>query len=137
MYEDNKTHARATKVVYNNSKYDYVLSGLNRISENGTFDCNSPICKDTYFNEMYGWYRYYYEGGWFGSGAGWKTEEKTFTKDEHYNEFIDGSATGIRYHVELGHLDDLIQRTDNGETGYLPRTESHRVRCVRKVQTQN
>ena len=131
-YEDNKTHARATKVVYNNSKYDYVPSGLNRTSENATFDCNSPIYKDTYFNVMYGWYRYYYEG-FFGIGAEWRTEEKTFTTDDHFNEFIDGSATGIRYHVELGHLEDLIQKTEDGEHGYHPRTKSNRVRCVRKL----
>ena len=134
-YEDNKTHARATKVVYNNSKYDYVPSGLNLTSENATFDCNSPIYKDTYFNVMYGWYRYYYEGI-FGWGAEWRTEEKTFTADDHFNEFINGSATGIRYHVELGHLDDLIQETEDGEHGYHERTKNNRVRCVRKV-TQN
>ena len=58
VYEDNKTHARATKVAYINGKYDYVPSGLNRTSENATIDCNSPICKDTYFNVMYGWYRW-------------------------------------------------------------------------------
>ena len=129
-YEDNKTHARATKVVYNNSKYDYVPSGLNRTSENATFDCNSPIYKDTYFNVMYGWYRYYYEG-FFGYGAEWRTEEKTFTTDDHFNEFIDGIATGIRYHVELGHLEDLIQKTEGGEHGYHERTKKNRVRCLR------
>lgn len=136
-YEDNKTHARATKVVYNNGAYDYVPSGLNLTSESATFDCNSPIYKDTYFNVMYGWYRYYYEG-FLGWGAEWRTEEKTFTTDDHFNEFIDGSATGIRYHVELGHLYDLIQTTDNGEHGYHERTKSNRVRCVRvKPPTSN
>ncbi len=140
-YEDNKTHARATKVVYNNSKYDYVLSGLNLTSENATFDCNSPIYKNTYFNVMYGWYRYYY-GGILGWGAEWRTEEKIFPNDDapgdqHYNEYIDGRNTNTRYHVELGHLDDLIQKTEDGEHGYHERTESNRVRCVRKVVTQN
>ena len=123
-YEDNKTHARATKVVYNNSKYDYVPSGLNRTSENATIDCNNPICKDAYFNVMYGWYRYY-------SNRAWRTEEKKFTKDEHFNEYIDGRNTRIRYHVELDHLEDLIQKTKDGEHGYHPRTKSNRVRCVR------
>ena len=128
-YEDNKTHARATKVVYNNSKYDYVPSGLNRTSENATIDCYEPICKDTYFNVMYGWYRW-------SSGGRTETNEKTFTTDEHFNEYIDGRATGIRYHVELGHLEDLIQKTEDGETGYKRRTESHRVRCVRVAPPQ-
>ena len=134
-YEDNKTHARATKVVYNNSKYDYVPSGLNRTSENATFDCNSPICKDTYFNVMYGWYRW---TSWsLFQGTQTHTDEKlgdnAMTADEHFNEYKDGRSTGIRYHVELGHLYDLIQTTDNGEHGYHPRTKSNRVRCVRKA----
>ena len=134
-YEDNKTHARATKVVYNNSKYDYVLSGLNLTSENATIDCNSPICKDTYFNVMYGWYRWT-EWSLF-QGTQVKTLEKTFPNDEepgdqHYNEYIDGRNNNTRYHVELGHLDDLIQKTANNEHGYHPRTKSNRVRCVYK-----
>ncbi|MBO7236005.1 MAG: hypothetical protein J6V05_05385, partial [Alistipes sp.] len=44
---------------------------------------------------------------------------------------------GYTYYFHLDHLGDLIQKTVvNGkeETGYLPRTESHRVRCVRKVE---
>ena len=53
------------------------------------------------------------------------------TADEHFNEYKDGRATGIRYHVELGHLEDLIQKTEDGEHGYHPRTKSNRVRCVR------
>ncbi len=133
-YEDNKTHARATKVDYNNSKYDYVPSGLNLTSENATFDCNSPICKDTYFNVMYGWYR------WKPLFSSVQTDEKlgdkAMTADEHFNEYIDGRATGTRYHVELGHLDDLIQKTEDGEHGYHSRTKSNRVRCVRKVATK-
>ena len=139
-YEDNKTHARATKVDYNNSKYDYVPSGLNLTSENAAIDCNSPISKDTYFNVMYGWYR------WTDSEWSWsdfqyhtviKTNTKTMTADEHYNEYIDGRNTGIRYHVELGHLEDLIQKTEDGDHGYHERTKSNRVRCVRKVASNN
>lgn len=130
VYEDNKTHARATKVAYINGKYDYVPSGLNLTSENGTFDCNSPICKDTYFNVMYSWKR------WKPLFSSVTTEEKigdnAIKTDDHYNEYIDGNKTGVRYHVELGHLEDLIQKTKDGETGYKERTESHRVRCVRK-----
>ena len=140
-YEDNKTHARATKVVYENGMYNYVLSGLNLTSENATIDCNNPICKDTYFNVMYGWYRWT-ESEWSWSDFQYhteiKTEEKTFPNDEypddqHYNEYIDGSNKNKRYHVELEHLDDLIQTTDNGEHGYHERTKSNRVRCVRKM----
>ena len=137
-YEDNKQYARATKVVYNNSKYDYVLSGLNLTSENATIDCNSPICKDTHFNVMYGWYRWtswsLFQGTQTHTNE--KLGDKAMTADEHFNEYKDGRSTGTRYHVELGHLYDLIQTTDNGEHGYHPRTQSNRVRCVRKVATQ-
>ena len=58
------------------------------------------------------------------------------TADEHFNEYIDGNSTGVRYHVELGHLEDLIQKTEDGEHGYHERTKSNRVRCVRKLNTQ-
>ena len=114
-------------------------SGLNRTSENATIDCNSPIYKDTYFNVMYGWYRW---TSWsLFQGTQTHTDEKlgdkAMTADEHFNEYKDGKSTGIRYHVELDHLYDLIQTTDNGEHGYHERTKSNRVRCVRKVEKQN
>ena len=139
-YEDNKTHARATKVVYDNGNYDYVPSGLNRTSENATIDCDNPICKDTYFNVMYGWYRWI-ESEWSWSDFKYHTWTEITEKigdnamktDEHFNEYIDGKKTGVRYHVELGHLNDLIQKTDEGEHGYHERTKSNRVRCVRKM----
>lgn len=139
-YEDNKTHARATKVAYVNGNYDYVPSGLNRTSENATIDCNSPICKDTYFNVMYGWYRWT-ESEWSWSDFQYHTVTKTTEKigdnamktDEHFNEYRGGDKTGVRYHVELGHLYDLIQESENGEHGYHERTRSNRVRCVRKM----
>ena len=135
-YEDNKTHARATKVAYVNGNYDYVPSGLNRTSNNATIDCSSPICKDAYFNVMYGWYRWT-ETEWSWSDFQYhtytKTETKTFTADEHFNEYRDGRNKNVRYHVELGHLDDLIQKTDEDEHGYHERTKSNRVRCVRKM----
>lgn len=128
VYEDNKTHARATKVAYINGKYDYVPSGLNRTSENATIDCNNPICKDTYFNVMYGWYRW---RSWGSTQTEEKLGNEAMTADEHFNEYIDGRRTGVRYHVELGHLEDLIQKTEGGEHGYHERTKKNRVRCVR------
>ena len=143
VYEDNKTHARATKVAYINGKYDYVPSSLNITSENATIDCNSPICKDTYFNVMYGWYRWT-DSEWSWSDFQYHTVTRTLEKignnamtaDEHYNEYIDGIKTGNRYHVELGHLEDLIQKTEGGEHGYHERTEMNRVRCVRVKPTE-
>ena len=130
IYEDNKTHARATKVVYNNSKYDYVPSGLNKTPAE-THEMDADCIKNNavslgYFNVMYAWYRY--------SNT---TNTNTLLVDDHFWERKDNSGTGVRYHIHLGHLDDLIQKTENDETGYLHRNESHRVRCVRKVVTQN
>lgn len=129
IYEDNKTHARATKVVYNNSKYDYVPSGLNKTPAE-THEMDADCIKNNavslgYFNVMYAWYRY--------SNT---TNTNTLLVDDHFWERKDNSGTGVRYHIHLGHLDDLIQKTENDETGYLHRNESNRVRCVRKV-TQN
>ena len=140
-YEDNKTHARATKVAYTDSNYDYVPSGLNKTPANTHAMDDNCISKNAddmgyYFNIMYGWYR------WTASEWSWddfkyhtviKTQTKTFTTDEHYDEYRDGSKTNKRFHIHLGHLDDLIQKTKDGETGYKERTESHRVRCVRKL----
>lgn len=143
-YEDNKTHARATKVAYTDGEYDYVPSGLNKTPANTHAMDDNCISKNAddmgyYFNMMYGWYR------WTESEWSWddfkyhtviKTEAKTFTTDEHYDEYRDGSKTNKRFHIHLGHLDDLIQKTSydgTGETGYKERTESHRVRCVRKL----
>lgn len=138
VYEDNKTHARATKVVYNNGKYDYVPSGLNKEPEethNMDAGCinQNEIDKENYFNVMYAWYRW--EEGFL-----WWTEVKTEEKigdnawkeDTHFGERIDGKATGNRYHIHLGHLDDLIQKTEDDEHGYHERTKNNRVRCVRK-----
>ena len=140
VYEDNKTHARATKVVYNNSKYDYVSSGLNKEpEETHAMDQNcidkNAIDDENYFNVMYGWYRWT-EWSLF-QGTQVKTNEKigdnAMKVDEHYDEYKDGSKTNKRYHIHLGHLEDLIQKTEDDEHGYHERTKSNRVRCVRKM----
>lgn len=140
VYEDNKTHARATKVVYNNGKYDYVSSGLNKEPEEthamdqGCIDQNE-IDTENYFNVMYAWYRWEDSFLWWSEvGTEERIGDNAWKEDTHFGERIDGRATGNRYHIHLGHLDDLIQKTDNGEHGYHERTESNRVRCVRKVE---
>ena len=137
VYEDNKTHARATKVVYENGMYNYVQSGLNKTPKETVAmdaDCinkNAKVFENTYFNVMHGWYRWR-EYVLF-QGYQTKTEKNTMTKDEHFDEYRNGDATGTRYHIFLGYLDDLIQKTEDGEHGYHPRTKSNRVRCVRKL----
>ena len=55
---------------------------------------------------------------------------------EEYEYKVNSDKSQGRYYVHLNHLDDMIQKTkydDTGETGYKERTESHRVRCVRKM----
>ena len=140
-YEDNPEYARATKVVYVNGKYDYVQSGLNKTPkethamDDNCISKNAKVFEDTYFNVMYGWYR------WKPIFQSVKTDEKigdnAMKTDEHYDEYKDGKSTGVRYHIHLGHLYDMIQETDNGEHGYHERTRSNRVRCVRVKPTTN
>ena len=121
-YEDNTGYARATKVKYVNSQYQYAESGLNKTPEtthamdDNCISQNAEVLEGSYFNVMYGWYR---------KGSG-NTSTKTMTTDDHFNARKDGSSTGKRYHVHLGHLYDMTQE------GYHPRTKSNRVRCVRK-----
>ena len=135
-YEDNPEYARATKVVYANGKYDYVKSGLNKTPaephdmDAGCKDKNEIVYNDTYFNVMYGWYRY---TTWsLFQGTQTKTEEKTMTVDEHFDEYRDGNKTNKRYHIHLGHLYDMIQTTAKEEHGYHLRTKNNRVRCAYK-----
>ena len=122
-YEDNTEYARATKVKsLGNDQFDYALSGLNKTPEtthamdDGCISQNAEVLEGSYFNVMYGWYR---------KGSG-NTSTKTMTTDDHFNARKDGSSTGKRYHVHLGHLYDMTQ------DGYHHRTKSNRVRCARK-----
>ena len=133
VYEDNKQCARATRVTYTDGKYDYIKSGLNRTPKEThglNSDCKNTeiIYNDTYFNIMYGWYR---SKPLLGSAT--IDDETVWTADTHFDEYIDEKETGKRYHVQLGHLDDLIQKTEDGEHGYHERTRYNRVRCVRKM----
>ena len=132
-YEDNKQYSRATKVVYENGRYNYVPSGLNKEpKETHNMDAGciaqNEIDTENYFNEMHAWYR------WEVNYVLWKetkTEETTWTDDTHFGERRNGRSTNKRYHIHLGHLNDLIQKTANNEDGYHLRTKSNRVRCVR------
>ena len=121
-YEDNTGYARATKVKYDNGQYHYAESGLNKTPQethamdDNCINQNAEVLEGSYFNVMYGWYR-----------KGYSTSTKTMTTDDHFNARKDDKSTGKRYHVHLGHLDDMMQE------GYHHRTKSNRVRCVRKV----
>ena len=78
-----------------------------------------------YFKVMYCWYRSV-ETNWFGQSQT-KIATTTMTADDHFDSRHDGKADNTRYHVHLGHLDDMMQE------GYQRRTESNRVRCIRKL----
>ena len=125
-YEDNKQYARATKVIAKgNDVYEYALSGLNKIPTDAhmypSYD-GEQLLDGAYFSNMYAWYRW--NGG---------TEPQTWTEDSHYNEKKNGSETGVRYHVPVGHsFDKMYQKNENGEHGYHLRTKSNRVRCARR-----
>ena len=123
-YEDNKNYARATKVVRENNQYSYAKSGLNKLPTNGDHEMDAGCITQGaislgYFKVMYCWYRWVED-------RQTKIETKTMTTDDHFNSRQDGKG-GSRYHVHLGHLDDMMQE------GYQLRTKSNRVRCIRKL----
>lgn len=125
-YEENKQYARATKVVAKgNNVYDYALSGLNKIPTDAHLHESFPneqLLGDSYFTNMYAWYR------WNGN-----TKAEPKQADEHFNEKRNSSETGVRYYVPIGHsYDKMYQKDGKGEHGYHPRTKSNRVRCARR-----
>jgi hypothetical protein len=77
---------------------------------------------------------------WLGSGS-YKYEKyysnpNLFNGGEEFDYKVNSAESQGRYYVHLGHDEDMIQKTKydgTGETGYKKRTESHRVRCVRKM----
>lgn len=123
VYEDNKTHARATKVVYN-GRYEPVPSGLKEKPDSERTD--KPWGNDSqllgYFNEWHAWKKTPDNQG----------VESTLTREKEgnavYTEY-NNSTVGGRYAAYLGHLEDLKQE------GYHERTKSNRVRCVYKKTT--
>ena len=136
VYDDNTYYARATKVVYNNGAYDYVPSGLNTIP-NPEVDKTHGLINFGWFYMMHKWKR---TVNIVGSGS-YKYEKyysnpALFNGGEEFDYKVNSSESQGRYYVHLGHDEDMIQKTkydETGETGYKKRTESHRVRCVRKM----
>ena len=124
VYEDNPNYARATKVVYGNDGFAYAESGLKDKPDNfSDIDDTDGYGKDC---ENFGCFfeMPYWKSG--STGTFKKDEGGSFNGDQEFTEKIDGNATGIRYHVHLGHLDDLMQE------GYHERTKKNRVRCAYK-----
>ena len=122
VYEDNKTHARATKVVYNGG-YEPVPSGLKEKPDPERTD--RPWGNDSellgYFYEWHSWTKEPNKDG----------VPSTRTKENEggavYTEY-NNSNKGGRWAAYLGHLEDLKQE------GYHPRRQSNRVRCVYKKE---
>ncbi len=138
VYDDNPEYARATKVVAKgNNVYEYALSGLNE--ETNIIDPSTGKILDFtgsgeinfgYFYLMYRW-----KSGTadetFGQNGFGGVVNGTQYKGEEFGEKLNGSTTGNRYHVHLGHLYDMTQE------GYHHRTKKNRVRCVRADLTTN
>lgn len=137
VYDDNPEYARATKVkAQGNDVFVYALSGLNE--ETNVIDPSTGnILNFTGSGEInFGYFYQMYR--WKGSSSSTNLADKTDGQDqfgglvngtqyrgEEFNEYRNGSSTGNRYHVHLGHLYDMTQE------GYHHRTQKNRVRCVR------
>lgn len=144
IYEDNTEYARATKVVYANGEYNYAPSGLDSIPtprvDNRAKRGESKSVNFGYFYMM----RYWKRGTW---GAKEYGQDKRGIANAiangidvtngDYDEFFNDTKDNKRYYVHLGHLYNMIQKTEDGEHGYHPRTKSNRVRCVRKIVADN
>ena len=135
VYDDNPEYARATKVVAKgNNVYEYALSGLNDkpdpyVDFSGYTDGKKEE-NFGYFYLMYRWKSGTADETFGQDGFGGTANGKQY-KGEEFNEKLNGSTTGIRYHVHLGHLYDMTQE------GYHHRTKKNRVRCVRADLTTN
>lgn len=144
IYEDNTEYSRATKVVRKNGEFEPAPSGLN--AKPTTFEDNrAKNEKSDYVNldECFYMMRY------------WKYNEREISSSKRkqygqdkkgtanavangidptngdYDEWYTETSTGNKYYVHLGHLYNMIQKTEEGEHGYHKRTKNNRVRCVR------
>lgn len=137
IYEDNVDYARATKIIQKEGNLEPILSGLDSIAykADGTIVDNRGSWDTDYTGHtILGYYhkmRHYRKPN---SGGATVTDNYTKVPDgqdvshlKNYDSWYTETSTDKKYYVPLGHLYNLMQE------GYLPRTESHRVRCVRKV----
>ena len=137
IYEDNVDYARATKIIQKEGNLEPILSGLDSIAYNadGTTIVDNRGSWDTDYtgHQILGYYhkmRHYRKPN---SRDATVTDNYTKVPDgqdvshlKDYDSWYTETSTGDKYYVPLGHLYNLMQE------GYLPRTEPHRVRCVRK-----
>lgn len=128
VYDDNPNYARATKIVRKDGNFVPAPSGLDSVPNTGIN--NTPKGEENfgYFDKMHYYKRSY--KNIFSSVEEVAGLDKL--KDENKSVNYEGFETGgKRYYVHLKHLDDMMQE------GYQKRTESNRVRCVRKIVADN
>ena len=137
VYDDNTKYARATKVKsLGNDLYEYAKSGLDSIPtpkvDNRAKRGESSSTNLGYFFLMHYWKgRYDYGPDKTNIEA---NKDQVDVTNGNYDEFFNHQTNGVkgkRYYVHLGHLDNMMQE------GYHPRTKSNRVRCARKVASNN
>ena len=140
IYEDNIEYARATKVVYTGGNYDTAPSGLDTtptpIVDNRAKRGESNSTNLGYFYMMRYWKRSSLGSKDYGQdkkGIANAIANGIDVTNGSYDEFFNDTKDGKRYYVHLGHLYNMIQKTEEGEHGYHPRTKNNRVRCVRKM----
>lgn len=140
IYEDNTEYARATKIVRENGEFEPALSGLNPtpnpMVDNRAKRGETNATNLGYFYMM----RYWKRDKWGGKEYG---QDKKSIADAvikgidvtngDYDEAFKDTKDGKRYYIHLGHLYNMIQKSDDGGHGYHHRTKSNRVRCVRKL----
>lgn len=139
IYEDNIEYARATKVVYADGKYYTAPSGLDAtptpIVDNREKRGESSSINLGYFYMMRYWKRDTWGGKDYGQdkkGIADAIADGIDVTNGNYDEVFKDTKDGKRYYVHLGHLYNMIQKTDEGEHGYHQRTKNNRVRCAYK-----
>ena len=140
IYEDNIEYARATKVVYAKGEYDSAPSGLDSaptpIVDNRAKRGESESTNLGYFYMMRYWKRDQWGGKDYGQdkkGIANAIANGIDVTTGSYDEAFKDTKDKVRYYVHLGHLYNMIQKTEEGEHGYHERTKNNRVRCVRKM----
>lgn len=121
VYDDNPEYARATKVIVNGDDFDPVPSGLNTEPTSGVNRTPNGYTPLGYFYQQHKW-KHSYEGilSRLTEEYGPDFPGNLATGDDQYTH------NGNSYYYHLGFLEELMQE------GYKKRTESHRVRCVRR-----
>ncbi len=147
IYEDNTEYARATKVLYEDDEYKPAPSGLDK-TPTPPVDNRKKKGEENSDNLGYFYMMRYWKNDetsiWNG-GKDYGQDKRGIAEaikngidvtNGDYDEFFNDTKDSKRYYVHLGHLYNMIQKTDKGEHGYHKRTDYNRVRCVRVDPTE-